>query len=81
MSDYLIPAGAIILPHIGGYFGSLIGRSNSAWLNSLKQPSWRPPRAAFPPVWLSLYSSMGYASYLVWRDGGGFHGLAGSALA
>ncbi|GFR86581.1 translocator protein [Elysia marginata] len=81
MSDYLAPAVAIIVPHIGGYFGSLVGRGNkSPWLDRLKQPSWRPSYKVFAPVWLTLYTTMGYASYLVWRDGGGFQGAANRAL-
>uniref|UniRef100_A0A8C0FRA6 Translocator protein n=1 Tax=Bubo bubo TaxID=30461 RepID=A0A8C0FRA6_BUBBB len=66
--------GFTLLPHAGGFLGSRITRREvPVWYESLQKPSWRPPNWAFAPVWGTLYTSMGYGSYLVWKELGGFN--------
>ncbi|XP_077190493.1 translocator protein 2 isoform X2 [Paroedura picta] len=81
--------GFTALPHFGGFLGWLITRKEvPTWYENLQKPSWRPPNKIFPVAWTTLYTSMGYASYLVWRDLDGFSskavvplGLYGAQLA
>lgn len=49
-----------------------ITRDNLKWFATLTKPAINPPGYLFAPVWITLYTLMGAASYLVYRDGGGF---------
>lgn len=70
-------AGAMLLPFIGSFAGSLVTRNNiEVWYDNLKAPACKPPNAIFGPVWTALYCGMGYASYIVYKKGGGFSGAA-----
>lgn len=80
--DNLKLAAAIIIPNAGSWINGYITRKNiDNWYNGLKFPAYRPPNWVFAPVWASLYSGMGYGSFLVWKEGGGFNGDAKLPLA
>lgn len=73
---------SIILPNVGGwanglYFAGQVrkeGAAQKAWYDDLKKAPWNPPKWVFGPAWTVLYSGMGYASYLVYEECGGFVG-------
>lgn len=83
-ADHLKLAAAIILPHIPPYIITRFdGHSKSLreWYPYLKFPAIRLPRSIFGPAWVFMYTSMGYASYIVYMAGGGFQGPARIPLA
>ncbi|TRY67863.1 hypothetical protein TCAL_15877 [Tigriopus californicus] len=49
--------------------GSKSKGSTGRTRQDIRKPAYRPPNWAFPVVWTSLYTCMGYASYMVYRDG------------
>lgn len=89
MANYLKPVAAILLPNVGGFLGGFATRNETrptqsgqlTWYQALKKSPLQPPGWVFAPVWTGLYCSMGYASYMIWRDGGGFRGKAALPLA
>ena len=63
--------GAILLPFVGSIPIPFLTKKNiPSWYKYLKKPSWHPPTWILGPVWSFLYASMGYASYLVYNEGG-----------
>ena len=68
---------AILIPNLGGFAGAYATRKAvKTWYKDLKFPPGKPPSWLFAPMWTGLYCGMGYASYLVWKNGGGFSGDA-----
>ncbi|XP_003789218.1 translocator protein 2 [Otolemur garnettii] len=64
----------VILPHLGPILVWLFTHNHrSSWCEGLRMLSWCPPHKVLLVIWTTVYSVMGYASYLVWNDlGGGF---------
>lgn len=68
---------AIAVPVLGGWLSGIQTKKQiKSWYENLKLPNCRPPNWVFPPVWTTLYTGMGYASYVIWKQGNGFKGAA-----
>lgn len=62
---------AIAIPVIAGGIVGILTASSMQDFEALMKPPLSPPGWLFPVVWAILYTLMGIASYLVWRDGTG----------
>lgn len=61
----------VLLSQSAGLIGSIFTTSSIAsWYSGVNKPSFNPPNWIFGPVWISLYTLMGIASYLVWQKRG-----------
>lgn len=53
-----------------GSLGSLVTITGpGSWYESLEKPWFTPPGWVFAPVWITLFTLMGIALYLVWESG------------
>lgn len=60
----------IILAQLAGVFGSFFTMPNiETWYASLEKPDFNPPNWIFAPVWITLYTLMGIAAYLIAEKG------------
>lgn len=46
------------------------GIASSEWYDALNKPAWNPPGWLFGPVWTTLYTMMGVAAWLIWKEFG-----------
>ena len=62
--------GSIAVCHLAGLIGSVFTTPNiQTWYATLEKPTFSPPNWLFAPVWLTLYTLMGIALYLIWQKG------------
>ncbi|XP_041072316.1 translocator protein-like isoform X1 [Carcharodon carcharias] len=71
-STWVCAFGFTVLPNAGAISAYITQKEIPGWYATLKKPSWCPPNWVFGPVWTTLYTGMGYGSYLVWKELGGF---------
>jgi benzodiazapine receptor len=61
---------SILICQSAGLIGSVfISASVATWYVTLNKPFFTPPNWLFAPVWLTLYTVMGVAAFLVWQKG------------
>jgi translocator protein len=59
---------SILICQSAGVVGAFFTRrSISEWYVHLHKPAFNPPSWVFAPAWLTLYTLMGIAAFLVWR--------------
>jgi len=73
--------GWIALSLLAGLFGGIASANDATFYAQLDRPAWAPPSWLFAPVWTTLYTLMGIAAWLVWRERARDRQLASVALA
>lgn len=60
---------SIAICQIAGAIGSFFTiKSVDTWYQTLNKPSFTPPSWVFGPAWITLYTLMGIALFLVWQE-------------
>ena len=71
MTKFLPPILFILASQLAGIIGSFFTvNSVRTWYLDINKPVFNPPSWIFGPVWITLYTLMGIAAYLVWRNWG-----------
>jgi tryptophan-rich sensory protein len=72
IASYPKLAAAVLFCVIVGSLGSLVTVTGpGSWYASLEKPFFTPPGWVFAPVWITLFTLMGIALYLIWESGTG----------
>lgn len=69
MKKFLRFVFAILICHAAGIVGSFFTVPEiDSWYALLEKPYFSPPNWVFGPVWLTLYTLIGVALYLIWQN-------------
>ena len=69
MIKFLPPVLFILASQLAGIIGSVFtANSVRTWYVDINKPDFNPPGWIFGPVWITLYTLMGLAAYLVWKN-------------
>ena len=68
--DVLGLFGWLVVSYTASAIGAIASVTAKTFYAGLVQPEWAPPPGLFGPVWTLLYTLMGIAAWLVWREGG-----------
>lgn len=61
---------AIAVSQLAGISGSIFtSPSIEGWYAGIVKPSLNPPSWVFGPVWITLFTLMGIAAFLIWEKG------------
>lgn len=60
--------GWLAIAFVAAAVGGSAAADAPAFYGQLVLPTWAPPAGAFGPVWTVLYTLMGIAAWLVWRE-------------
>jgi benzodiazapine receptor len=61
---------SIVICQLAGLIDSVFTTAAiPTWYVTLNKPFFTPPNWLFAPVWLTLYTLMGVAAFLVWQHG------------
>lgn len=68
MNDAVRLIVSILMCQAAGFFGGLVmGDGVTSWYPTIRKPPWTPPGSVIGLVWVSLFTLMGIALFLVWR--------------
>ncbi|MFC1454621.1 TspO/MBR family protein [Candidatus Undinarchaeota archaeon] len=61
---------AVIICQMAGVVGAIATSSSvSTWYVTLNKPWFTPPSWVFGPMWITIYTMIGIAAYLIWKQG------------